>query len=325
MLPIVHVQSTEQAIYYVSLAVAAGAQGVWLINSGGAGGESAEGSRQVQRTSLKKGSTSEHIEGQAQLSALAECFQAVRDMFQDFWVGVCVPQLNAARVFLWVEKNCVTADAVWLDELQCRPADVCWEMLGEGDYALRFAVRLQKWLDLDDILQLQAVHNARRRCCWLGLVFGTVASRGQERCHHEQDAQNMSDACTSLLGHWAYLAGRVCDVIVTTGPEDGGACPASKLQALAVARPLACLGPLHGGRAACGDGAGAEILMLDTSEFADKGPEHLKVVLEHWVQFGQLPSDEVEECKSEMKRDSVNTVLLAEQDGDSGADVAAPV
>merc|ERR1711924_449371 len=96
----------------VGLALSVGAHGVWLVNSGDAGIEGLDAPRRVHRTKLKAGSTSDDVIGQAQLKALGECFQAVRDAFPDAWVGLCVPQLNAAQSFTWVEKNCVTADAL---------------------------------------------------------------------------------------------------------------------------------------------------------------------------------------------------------------------
>jgi len=302
MLPIIHIESLQQAVSSATMAASAGAHGIWLINSGDAAGagKDIEGARRVRHTSLKTGSGPEHEMGKAQLAALADCFKAVREAMPDFWIGLCVPQLNAAQVFQWVGKHCVTADALWLDELACEPAVVSWEAMGEGDYALQFALGIRNWLDMEDQLTLLAVRNARRRCSWLGLVFGTVASGLQQRLHHDQDAQTMGEACVTILRHWAFLVGSVCDVLVTTGPGDGGPCSSAKLQALSTAAPIACLGPVNGGCAAVRDAGSAELLFLDVADLGgasgnDKPDEarlHIdSEKLEKWVLTGTIPAN----------------------------------
>merc|ERR1711972_818689 len=113
----------------------------------------------------------------------------------------------------------------------------------------------------------------------------------------------MGEACRAILRHWALLVGSACDVIVTTGPCDGGPCASAKLRALSAAKPIACLGPVANGRAGQRDGAntanGADLLLLDIAELGagldakelqrDRlhvDPERLK----DWVLTGNLAS-----------------------------------
>lgn len=325
MVPIIRIVSPEQAVRNVALALEAGCDGVWLINAGDMAPMSTQESVQAvaahgwsiectaQRISLRAKPCAANFLGFHQLLMLRDCFQAVREAFPDFWIGVCVPQLNAAQVFSWIEKHCCTADALWLDDLPCTPAEVAWETLGEGFYALQFAVGLRKWFSLEEQTHLQAVKDARRRCSWLGLVVGSIASCGQERLHHDQDSESMGEASQIILRHWASLAGSVCDVIATTGPRDGGPCAAAKLKALAITGPVACLGRSAGGAGAvdlvfidagdsCNSGSGGDVWC--------SGVEVDVARLRDWVLTrGELPDSSTED--SDLQRGCVREMAKA--------------
>eukprot|EP00927_Polykrikos_kofoidii_P039089 TRINITY_DN33518_c0_g1_i1.p1 TRINITY_DN33518_c0_g1~~TRINITY_DN33518_c0_g1_i1.p1 ORF type:complete len:879 (+),score=183.86 TRINITY_DN33518_c0_g1_i1:84-2720(+) len=259
MVPIVFIGSLEQVVRNVAIAKEAGAHGVWLINAGHAPAREDRGGEApptVRRVSLKAAPGPGNDEGRAQLEALAKCFDAARNAYPDFWLGLSVPQLNAAQVFTWLQRNCPTADGLWLDDLPCCPAETAWETLGGSD--IRLAVRCKKWLTVEDQIHLQAVKLARKRCGWLGIVFGSVASRSQDQIHHDQDSEDMGEAPHALLSHWASLAGSVCDAIVTTRHGSGGGpCAAAKLRAMSIAKPVACLGRFRLDAPAAAAGAAA--------------------------------------------------------------------
>jgi len=233
--PIIHISSLEQAVRNVGIALKAGVHGVWLTNSGHAvvpwDSKDSQQAVEPQRISLRAKDGPENEIGRAQLQALTECFDAVRTAFPTCWIGLLVPQLNAAQVFQWIATHCSTADAVWLDDLPCRPADVSWERQGFGQLARDMAVRVDAWHSLEDQPHLQATKQARQRCTWLGLVFGSVAVKRQQSTHHAQDEKVQSAACQALLRHWASLARCVCDVVVTDTAENES-CMLSKLAAM---------------------------------------------------------------------------------------------
>lgn len=222
MLP---VSEPSHAVGGVRDALDAGVHGVWLVGA----------PPSKPQPEPRDGAAS------AQLRMLADCFAAVHEAFPNAWVGLKVSQLSAANTFQWVADHCCTADAVWLEDLPCLPAEVKWELFGFGPLAKELAVRVDRWLYMEDQLELQAMKRARQRSGWLGLVFGSVASTRQKRVHHEQDESTMGAACRSLLCHWAKLAMCVCDVLVTDLPheDEPGICPVEKLEALGTIGPLA--------------------------------------------------------------------------------------
>merc|ERR1712146_209463 len=142
--------------------------------------------------------------------------------------------LPAIETFSWVSQNCMTADAIWIDNLPCKPADVEWETVGFGPLAKCLAVRVQHWLTLQDQSAAKEFWRARHRSAWEGLVFGGVACNLQEKIHHHQEHANMDEACQALLGYWAALAAsELCDVVTTSvNPESGTAGCLSKLSAM---------------------------------------------------------------------------------------------
>lgn len=101
--------------------------------------------------------------------------------------------------------------------------------------------------------------------------------------------------------------GSVCDVIVTMGPGSGSPCSSAKLQALGSGKPVACLGPVAGGRAGVRDAAIADLLIVDVAELSgaalfereggdvsEETKQRAKLtiepaLLEHWVETGTLP------------------------------------
>merc|ERR1712039_753062 len=103
-----------------------------------------------------------------------------------------------------------------------------------GD-AQDIAIRVDRWLPAAEQAELQIAKRERQKCGWLGLVFGSFADTDLARIHHEQDLENMSEACQILLRHWASLAVMLCDVLVAGGHE-----PAPKLRLAEAYRPLAC-------------------------------------------------------------------------------------
>merc|ERR1712137_1261273 len=78
------------------------------------------------------------------------------------------------------------------------------------------AVRLERWVPFEEQKGLMEIKAQRQKCSWLGLVFGGVAMPNQDKVHHNQDEQGMSEECKTLLGYWASLVARVCDVVVTS-------------------------------------------------------------------------------------------------------------
>lgn len=267
LLPVVHVASPEQALRNATLVYRAGAHGVWLVNSGHAhdppDAALPDSPPTPQRTSLK-GCTGPHGKaGKAQLGALAECFAAVRRELPDFWIGVSILQLPPAQAFKWIAAHCPSANAVWLEDLPCKPGDVSWEAPGGSEPTAEpateaggggpeaaapqqqhLAVRLERWLP-DSQPALKGVKRERMLVrSWSGMVFGSVAGEKQEQVHHQQDSKEQGEACQVLLRHWASLASSLCDVVVASAPGGGASgapSPMAKLRAMCGVAPLALL------------------------------------------------------------------------------------
>jgi len=241
---VINVQTPTQAVTAVTAALSLGAHGVLLVD----------------RT--YESPDDERDNAQGQLSAFRSCFNEVRDAHPHSWVGVSIPQLDAAQAFTWVSENCTDSDALWLHDLPCKPANIVWETVGFGRLAQQIAVRLEQWFDLEDLPNLDVVRRAKSSCGWLGLVLGTVAGPGQEEVHHHQSLksnEDMSKACKSLLCHWAALASSVCDVVIATPTESarGDGCT-GKLDAMAAAKPLGYYGAQPLGA------SNADIILLDS-------------------------------------------------------------
>mmetsp|Transcript_135005 Transcript_135005/g.431335 ORF Transcript_135005/g.431335 Transcript_135005/m.431335 type:complete len:784 (-) Transcript_135005:123-2474(-) len=252
----------------------------------------------VQRASLKgpSGGASGKA-GKAQLEALAECFGAARQAYPRAWLGVSLPQLPAAQVFKWLMSHCPTANAVWLHQLACKPADVTWESSvdasggGQPQQPQALAVRLEKWLT-DHQPALKGVVRERQIASWKGLVIGSVAIQGQDRVHHAQDDDGMGDACQTLLRHWVTIASSVCDVVATGSPDPGRACAVAKLKAMGGVTPVAltssgCQGE-DVGAAGCVDVAIADGRALAGGATAEEGKlfefdiEQLRAWVSRW-------------------------------------------
>jgi len=250
LVPVVQLESPQQAVREVGRVLDLGAHGVWLLNFGQAsvatGGISESSSLQPQRINLKARADAtphQHV-GLAQLEGLVACFSAVREAFPDAWLGLRIPQLNAAQLFTWLAERCPSADGAWLDDLPCSPAEVEWETVGFGALAKRLAVRVKKWHALEDCPALEATLRNKQRCGWLGLVCGSIAVNGKECMHHQADDDSMSEVCEALLLHWADLALAVCDVVVTHSASSSAA-----MAALGKTRPTAWCPASSGARA----------------------------------------------------------------------------
>lgn len=214
LVAIIEDASPELAVQKARVAFDAGVDGLWLV-----------GKNQGER--------------EAHARELRDSLSAVRELFPDRWLGICAPWLQASEVFGWVADNCPSADAVWLQTVPCRVADIEWETLGFGRLAQRKAVRVNRWLTASDTGMMQ-VDRARKRASWLGLAFGTIASQADEKVHHHQDSEDWqeSEPCTTLLARLAQQAATVCDVVVTTG-QPGSTSLTQKLLAMSRAKPLA--------------------------------------------------------------------------------------
>ncbi|CAE8614317.1 unnamed protein product [Polarella glacialis] len=272
LVPLLHVESPEQAARRAVQAFSAGVHGIWLVNSGHTHlpATAALEPRRVQRIELQaapkttktlRGSSAKTAEavaspeqqaGLAQLQALQACFAAVRERFPDRWVGLVVPQLSPLQVFGWVAKNCASADGIWLQELSVGPAEIEWEGIASEDQPALRAVRLSRWLSVHEQSDLTSVRRARQSGGWLGLVFGPAAADSSQLVHNEQDDDVMGDACQALLRYWSQLVASACDVVVTSCPASGPGpgCASAKLRAMAPGRPLALHCSGHRGSAA---------------------------------------------------------------------------
>jgi len=271
--PTVHATATAQVPAAVGMAQAAGVHGIWL----------------TQRSC----GTSLPDTADANLSSLAECFAAIRTAFPDLWIGLRVPQLSAVQVFAWVQDKCTTADAVWLDNLPVKPAEVSWETLGFGELAQHRAVRNERWLSPADQPALEVARLARQRSGWLGLVFAGVAQQGDDPLHHDQDNAAMGDACRTLLQHGAALARFACDIVVTSAPPRGEvsgtetATAHPKLLALAASGPIACTWSSLGTFASM-DATAVDVVLADAEIRLDEPgsesyPEMDEAKLRQWV------------------------------------------
>lgn len=209
LVPVLQVTVPEQAVSNAKLAFDAGAHGVLFTSSGSA--ETADDKK-------------------ARSKQMRECFAAVRELYPDLWLGVSAPWLSSVQAFGWVARDCQTADALWLREFPCRPAEVEWEV-GQA-----LAVRNLRWLTLQEQPELASIRQARSKSGWLGLVLGTIADP-TDKVHHGQESGDTNNICDMLLAHWASLAASSCDVVVTCGDE--AAC-AAKLHAMRRSRPLGC-------------------------------------------------------------------------------------
>eukprot|EP00930_Biecheleria_cincta_P006307 TRINITY_DN10729_c0_g3_i1.p1 TRINITY_DN10729_c0_g3~~TRINITY_DN10729_c0_g3_i1.p1 ORF type:complete len:804 (-),score=126.43 TRINITY_DN10729_c0_g3_i1:433-2844(-) len=240
---ILHLETPQQAVIRAGQAFAAGAHGLWIVNSGHAHSpaEAAGGPQPgVQvgefkpqaKSGLRKPpprADSAKETGNAQLRALAECFAAVRAKFPGRWLGVVIPQLPNEQVFAWIAANCASADGLWIHRLELSPASLDWD----GGRALR----LLRWHSVHEQSTLSSLRRARQAGGWLGQVFGSVAVRDQQLVHHDQEQDATGEACHALLSHCAQLAASVCDAIVTSAASPEA--EIAKLRAMAPARPLA--------------------------------------------------------------------------------------
>lgn len=238
LLPVIHVASVEHARRNATKAFRAGAHGIWLVNSGHVHNppDAAMDPPAPQHTNLKTCSGPGPKAGRAQLTALAECFAAVRKDHPDLWIGVNTLQLPAAQAFKWVIDNCKNADSVWLEELPCKVADIQWEVDEEAEQKPNVAVRLTKWLP-ETQPALKAVKRERQLTArsWQGMVFASVAGPRQEQVHHQQDNAKQGQVCQALLQHAVSLASTACDVVLVSGAAN----PKAKLQAMGGGAPLA--------------------------------------------------------------------------------------
>jgi len=280
LVPTVHATTAPQVQAAVDMAQAAGAHGVWLAQ------------RSDERSDERSDDTSPPDTPEANLSLLAECFATIRTAFPDLWIGLRIPQLSAVQVFAWVQEKCTTADAVWLENLPCKAAEVTWETLGFGELAQHRAVRNERWLSPADQPALEAVRLARRRSNWLGLVFAGIARQSDDPIHHDQDNPAMSEACRTLLQHCAALARFACDVVVTSVPARGEiqtdtATAHPKLLALAASGPVACTWSSLGAFTSM-DAAAVDVVLADTAIVKGKpgstiGLEMDEAKLRQWV------------------------------------------
>jgi len=236
LVPILEVGSVDQAIRSSEQAFAAGVHGVWLVHRGASDSGETPPHQPCPPGSLVHKSEDDYKT--AELEILKQCFLGVREHFPTRWVGLLAPQLDASKVFSWVAQHCNTADGIWLENIQCKPAEISWETLGFGPLAQQRAARLDKWLPAECQKGLVMSKRARQRCGWMGLVVGSVACAPQQPIHHLQNGESMSAACSALLRQWGLLLCSVCDVIATEGLQRS-APSAAKLDALKTARPVA--------------------------------------------------------------------------------------
>lgn len=240
----VHVLTPEQTVRNVGLALQAGADAIMLLNSGHAHSppEAALPIAGVQHASIKGvGGGAAAKAGKAQLDALAECFAAARDAYSDAWLGVSIPQLPASQVFKWVRIHCPSADAAWVHHLTYKVAEITWETPNDSTVVEdRLAIRLEKWFS-DHQPSLKGVLRERQVANWKGIVFGSLASSGQDRVHHLQESEHMGDACRLLLRQWVCIGSSVCDVVATGSLRPDTPCAMAKLQAMGGVTPLALI------------------------------------------------------------------------------------
>eukprot|EP00927_Polykrikos_kofoidii_P078162 TRINITY_DN75019_c0_g1_i1.p1 TRINITY_DN75019_c0_g1~~TRINITY_DN75019_c0_g1_i1.p1 ORF type:complete len:820 (-),score=115.75 TRINITY_DN75019_c0_g1_i1:59-2479(-) len=172
----------EQALDLIAAAFDAGAHGVWLACERGECGAVAE--------------VNEHVAGHVEESmrVLAECFSMVRDRFCNRWIGVRPSRhFDVAKTFKWLSSNASTADAVWIHDLPCKPAEVRWETFGADDCMRRYAVKLDRWISTNDVQPMQSLKRLRQNTAWPGLVFGGVALPHQDAVHHEQEGNKFHE------------------------------------------------------------------------------------------------------------------------------------
>ena len=144
------------------------------------------------------------VHGKGGRDLLKRSYDACRAAFPLFFIGVNVMMGRAPLdLFAWVQENVPSADAVWTDNCFANTPRVCERMA-----------------------------ESKKKAEYLGLHFGGIAFKHQEKVHPEQDEENLPQAAAKALCEVAKCASSHVDVVVTSGTKTGAKASLAKVRAV---------------------------------------------------------------------------------------------